>query len=675
MSINSLRKIGAGVVLFAFCTMTFAQNTGFDASRMNKSIEACDNFYQYANGTWLKNTQIPAAFPAYGSFDILQDRNTELSRDILEAAMKNSKAAKNSSEQLIGDYFAACMDTAAIEKNGAKPLDKYFKEIEAIKDANSLQAEIANLHRIGVSALFSFYASPDQKNSSINIASANQGGLGLPNRDYYTKDDSQSKELREKYVAHIAKMFELLGDSKTQAKANADAIMRIETRLAMASKTPVEERDPVANYNKMSIADADKVTTNFNWETYAAKLGAPKFADINLGQPDFFKEMNRMLADVSIADWKTYLRWNVLNTFAENLSKKFDDQNFEFYGKTLNGTAEQQPRWKRCTYSSDGAIGEALGQEFVKKNFTPEAKKRMDELITNLFAAYRERILKLDWMSEATRREALTKLAAIQRKIGYPDKLRGYAGLEIDRKSHFGNSIRAIEFSRHRNLQDIGQPVDKTRWGMTPSTVNAYYNSSYNEIVFPAGILQPPFFNFAADDAINYGGIGAVIGHELTHGFDDEGSQFDAAGNLKMWWTADDRKKFEEKTDCVSSQFNAFEVEKDLFANGKLTLGENLADLGGLTIAYEAFQKSMQGKPRPASIDGFTPEQRFFLGWAQVWAENERPEFARMLTQTNPHSLPKFRVNGPLSNLPQFAEAFSCKVGDKMVNQKQCQIW
>ncbi len=669
------RKMAAAFILATFCASTFAQNAGFDTSRMDKSVEACDNFYQYANGSWLKTTVIPAAFPAYGSFDILQDSNVGLSRDILETAMKNTQVAKGSDAQLIGDFYASCMNTGEIERAGAKPLDKLLKEINAVKDANGLPTEIANLHRVGVPVVFGFSAGSDLKNSSMNIANAGQGGLGLPNRDYYTKDDAASKELREKYVAYAARMFELAGDAPAPAKANAETIMRFETRLALASKTPVEQRDPNANYNKMSVAEADKITGNFSWENYAARLGAPKFAEINLGQTDFFKEVGKMLTDVPVADWKTYMRWTSLNGFAGWLSEKFDNESFEFYGKTLSGTTEQQPRWKRCTYRADNAVGEALGQEFVKKNFTPEAKKRMDELITNLFAAYRERIMKLDWMTDATRREALKKLQAIQRKIGYPDKLRGYAGLEIDRKSYFDNALRADEFSRQRDLQDIGKPVDKTRWGMTPPTVNAYYNSSFNEIVFPAGILQPPFFNFKADDALNYGSIGAVIGHELTHGFDDEGSQFDAVGNLKSWWTPEDRKKFDEKTACVSAQFDAYEVEKGLNINGKLTLGENLADLGGLTIAYTAFQKSIDGKPRPADIDGFTPEQRFFLGWAQVWAENDRPEFMRLLTKSNPHSVAKFRVNGPLSNMPQFADAFSCKTGDKMVSQKYCEIW
>jgi putative endopeptidase len=470
-------------------------------------------------------------------------------------------------------------------------------------------------------------------------------------------------------------MFELLGDKAEQAKQSADAVMKIEMRLALASKTPVELREPQNYYNKMSVADARKIMPNFSWEDYATNLGTPKFTEINLGEPDFFKEADRMLTDVSLADWKTYLRWSVLNNFAARLPKKFDDEDFNFNGTVLNGTTEQFPRWRRCTRATDNSLGEALGQEFVKKNFTPEAKKRMDELIDNLFTAYREHINKLDWMSDATRRQALEKLGMIRRKIGYPDKLRGYAGLNLDRKSYFDNQVRINEFTIRRDLQDIGRAPDKSRWGTTAATVNAYYNSNYNDITFPAAILQPPFFDFKADDALNYGAIGAVIGHELTHGFDDSGSRYDGAGNLKMWWTDEDRKKFEEKADCVTSQFSSYEVEKGLFINGKLTLGENLADLGGLSIAYDAFKKSLEGRPRPAEIDGFTPEQRFFLGWGQVWAENDRPEYARLLVQSDPHSLAEFRVNGPLSNMPQFAEAFSCKTGDKMMRQKQCQVW
>lgn len=672
---NIFRKLGCITLLLFLCTATFAQSAGWDLSRMDTSVEACNNFYQYANGNWLKNTPIPAAFPSWGTWDILVTRNRETARDILEESMKNTGAPKGSSVQLIGDYYATCMDLQGIEEAGAKPLKPYLKWIKKIKTAGDVQEVIARMHRLGIYPVFQFFAYADEKDSSITIANTYQAGLGLPNRDYYTKDDDKSKELRAKYVAHVARMFELLGDSPDQAKAAADTVMSMENRLALASKKPAELREPENYYNVMSTAEAGKLMGGFSWDHYAETLGAPKFSSINIGQPGFNAEAGKMLSDVPVENWKTYLRWNLINAAAGDLSKKFDDANFDFYSKTLSGTTEQLPRWRRCARASDNSLGEALGEEYVKKNFTPEAKKRMDELITNLFAAYKERIDKLDWMSDATRKQALEKLAAIKRKIGYPDKLRGYSGLKLDRKSYFTNSLRINEFITVRDLQDIGTKPDPMRWGMSAPTVNASYNSNYNAITFPAGILQPPFFDFKADDAINYGAIGTVIGHELTHGFDDSGSRYDAVGNLKMWWTDADRKLFEEKSDCVVTQFNGYEVEKGLFLDGKNTLGENIADLGGLSIAYDALMKSMDGKPRPANIDGFTPEQRFFLGWAQVWSENQRPEAARLQAQSDEHSLSRFRVNGPLGNLPEFSQAFACKVGDPMIRQKQCKVW
>ncbi|HEX3101027.1 MAG TPA: M13 family metallopeptidase [Pyrinomonadaceae bacterium] len=667
------RAACAGVI-FSFCLSAFAQS-GFDLRRMDSSVDACDDFYRHANGGWLKTAEIPAAFPSWGTWDILGTHLREVSRDLLQDAMKDTGAAKGTSAQLIGDFYASCMDEAAIEAAGAKPLDPYFKRIDAIHDVESLKDEMAKLGRVGVQAAFAVQAYPDQKDSTTNIANAFQGGLSLPNSDYYTKTDAKSQELRDKFVAHLARMFGLLGDDAATAKANADTVMKLEMRFAKASKNPVELRDPANYYNLMTVAQADKLMPGFSWDKYGAALGTPKFTKISIGEPDFFKEAAKMINEVPLAEWKTYLRWNLINAAASNLSKKFDDANFDFFSKTLNGVTEQLPRWRRCTRDTDNSLGEALGEEFVKKNFSPAAKKRMDELIDNLFAAYREHINKVDWMSDATRKQALIKLEAIKRKIGYPSKLRGYAGLQIDRKSYFDNSVRIGEFLTVRNLKDIGTPLDPTRWGMTAATLNASYNPNFNDITFPAGILQPPFFDFKADDAVNYGSIGIVIGHEMTHGFDDQGSQYDAAGNLKMWWTADDKKKFDEKANCVTKQFNGYEVSPGLNINGELTLGENLADLGGMAIAYDAFKKAMEGKPRPANIDGMTPEQRFFLGWAQVWAEKDRPEYERLIVQSDPHSLSAFRVNGPLSNFPQFAEAYQCKTGSKMVRDDRCKVW
>jgi len=676
MRINLLHKIWMGVLLAAFGVAALGQSGGgVDLSYMDTSANACDNFYQFANGAWLKKTEIPAAFPSWGAGRMLQERNNDVLRQILDESAKNTKAAKNSDAQLIGDFYASCMDEAAIERDGAKPLDAYLKQIDAMKSANDLPRVLGRLQRVGVNAAFGYFVYPDFKNSASNLAYAWQGGLSLPNRDYYTKTDEKSQKLREQFQEHVARMFQLLGDAPEQAGAHAAAVMKFEMRLALSSKTPVELRDPAGSYNKKTFAELKAATPDFDWATYIDALGSPKITEVNLAHPDFFKTFDAMLKDVPLEDWKTYLRWQLLTAAAPYLSKNFADENFAFFRKTLSGVTEQQPRWRRCAGWTDAQLGEALGQEFVKRNFTPEAKRRMNELVSNLFAAYRERIQKIDWMSDATKVQALAKLAAFQRKIGYPDVLRGYRGLSIDRQSFFGNVFRATEFAGVRDLQDIGRPVDRTRWGMTPPTVDAYYNPTYNEIVFPAGILQPPFFDEKSDDAVNYGHIGAVIGHEITHGFDDQGSQFDASGNLKMWWTPEDRKRFEEKADCVVKQFGGYEVDKDLFINGKLTLGENIADLGGVIIAYNAFKKSLEGKPRPANIDGFTPEQRFFISYAQAWLRKTRPEAIRLQVQSDPHSISNWRAMGPLSNMPEFAEAFQCKVGDRMVRETPCKVW
>jgi putative endopeptidase len=670
-----IRFATACVVVVAVSVSIFAQNKGFDTSRMNKSVEACTDFFEYANGTWLRETQIPASESRWGTFNILADNNNALLREVLENAAKTKNAPAGSDAQLIGDFYASCMDEAAIEKAGAKPLEPFFKQIERLKSADEMARLVAAMHNAGLPALFGFGGGPDIKNSSMNIANASQGGLSLPNRDFYTNTDARSEETRRKFVEYATNLFKLLGDSETQAAANAKTVLEIQTRLAKASLAPVELRNPDNRYNKMTVAAAQGITPNFSWTTYMTARNAPAAAELNVGQPNFFKELNAMLKDVPLENWKTYLRWMSVNAAAPSLSKPFVDENFNFYGRFLAGAKEQQPRWKRCVQATDANLGEALGQEYVKRAFTPEAKKRMDELINNLFAAMKERINNLEWMSDATKTEAQKKLSTFKRKIGYPEVLRGYKGLEVKRDSYAANVLRSGQFQVKRNLADIGTPVDRTRWAMSAPTVNAYYSGVFNEIVFPAGILQPPFFNFQADDAINYGAIGGVIGHEISHGFDDSGSRFDAEGNLRMWWTADDRKKFEERAACVVNQFNAYEVQPGLFKNGKLTLGENIGDLAGLTVAYDAFMKSMEGKPRPANIDGFTPEQRFFLGWAQVWAGKYSPEAEILQVKTNTHSLPRWRVNGPLSNMPQFAKAFGCKAGDRMVRTDSCLIW
>ena len=674
MRTKYFRFITAFAILLSIYTSTMAQSSGFDTSRMDRSADACDDFFQFANGTWVKNTEIPASQSRWGSFNILAENNRDILKGILEGNA-GKKAAAGSDSQLIGDFYASCMDEAKIEKAGITPLRTMFKEIDKMKTSKDVEREIATLHNSGVGVLFGFGAGQDLKNSSQVIANVGQGGLSLPNKDYYTKDDAKSVETRAKFVEYMTNMFKLVGDKPEVAAVNAKTVMDVQMRLALASLAPVEMRIPENRYNKIAFADAQKVTPDFSWAEYVAARGVAPLTEINLSQPKFFAAVNSMLKDRPITSWKTYMRFMVLNQAAGALSKKFVDENFDFYSRYLNGTKEQQPRWKRCVAATDNNVGEALGTEYVKKAFTPEAKARMDQLISNVFAAMKERIGGLEWMSAETKPKAIEKLNAIRRKIGYPDVLRGYKGLVVDGKSYFANVRRSGQFQVRRNLDDINKPVDRTRWGMTPPTVNAYYSGSFNEIVFPAGILQPPFFNFAADDAINYGGIGGVIGHEISHGFDDQGSKFDFEGNLKSWWTAEDRTKFDERASCVADQFSKYEVQPGLFINGRLTLGENIGDFAGLTIAYTAYEKSLDGKSRPANVDGFTPEQRFFLGWAQVWAAKSTAEAERSQVLGDPHSAARWRVNGPTSNMPQFAKAWGCKAPAKMIRPNACLIW
>jgi putative endopeptidase len=673
----NFRLAAAALLACALGLSAAGQNRGFDKSRTDANTPACTDFYQFANGTWLKATEIPAAYPSWGSFNILAENNRKTLRDILEESAKNRAAKAGSNEQKVGDLYATCVDETAREAAGAKPLAPYLARIDKIDSVKALGAELASLHRSGFPALFGFGSGGDFKNSSMNIGNAVQGGLSLPNKDYYTKTDEQSVKLRESFTRHVANMFQLLGDSPAAAAKNAQTVMAIEMRLAQNSRGPVELRDPTTQYHMLSTADLDHLTPHFNWGDYFASLGLPRQTRINMQHPEFFAAADKMFADVPPADWKTYLRWNVVNNAAGALSSKFEDEDFNFNGKILQGRQEQYPRWRRCVSSVDSNLGEALGQVYVTRAFTPEAKRRMQTMVNNLIEAYRERLTKLDWMGDETRRAALAKLAAFKQKIGYPDKWIDYSALNVSRDSYAANLVRASEFAQRRDYNKIGKPVDLTEWGMTPPTVNAYNNWQRNEIVFPAGILQPPFFNPDADDAINYGGIGAVIGHEITHGFDDQGAKFDLAGNLKDWWTPADLKNFETRSECIVKQFDAFEVEPGLHETGKLVSGESIADFGGLTVAYYAFLKSLEGKPRPPAVDGFTPEQRFFLGWAQVWAEKSRPEYERLIAQSNEHPLGRFRVNGPLSNMPEFAAAFQCKAGDRMVRPKEdrCQIW
>jgi putative endopeptidase len=655
-------------------TSSERQSAGFNKSELDSSTNACVDFNQYVNGTWLKNNPIPPAYSSWGVANVLNEQNRDMLRAILDKAAK-SDAKPGSNDRKIGDYFMSCMDEAKIEAEGLKPLQQELDKIAAIKDVAELQAEISHLHALGLAPLFAFGSAQDRKNSEEVIAAAYQGGLGLPDRDYYLKDDPKSKEIREKYLAYVQKVFELSGDSAETASAKARSVIELETRLASASLTRVQRRDPDLTYHRMTVKEASDLTPAFAWSQYFSALGVPANTAINVAMPDFFKEVDKDLKDAPLASWQNYLRFNTINAAAPSLSTKFVDANFDFYSRTLRGTKEQLPRWKRCVAATDRALGEALGQAYVKEAFPPAAKAKMIEMVNNLADALGSDIKGLDWMNDATKKAALAKLNAFMRKIGYPDKWRDYSSLTVDRGPYAQNVLRSRVFETRRDIDKIGKPVDRTEWGMSPPTVNAYYNPSMNEIVFPAGILQPPYFDLNRDDAYNYGAAGSVIGHEMTHGFDDQGSKFDAKGNLVNWWTPEDLKNFQKQAECIQKQFEEF-VVGDVHTNGKLVSGESIADLAGLKIAYAAYMKSQQGKPREL-IDGLTPEQRFFIGYARGWAGIARPEAERLQATTDPHPLDRFRANGPLTNMPEFAAAFGCKAGDAMVRpaDKRCVVW
>jgi putative endopeptidase len=648
---------------------------GLDPTNFDTSIKPGDDFYQYANGNWLRQNQIPSTESAWGSFNELHEKNNQILRGIMEEAAKGT--AKESYKKKIGDFYFTAMDSVTLNKNGAKPLAEEFALIDNIKDTKQMLSVISHENVYGIRPLFSFFVYQDMKISTQMAAYIGQGGLGMPDRDYYTNEDEESKQLQQEYLKHISKMFVLLGDAPAKADKNAQSIMRIETALAKASMTRVEQRDMEAQYNKKTIAEVQAITPSIDWNKFLAEVSVKGMNEIIVAQPKFFAEVENQLKTTSIEDWKTYLKWNVVNSMADVLSDNFVKQNFEFYGKTLSGTPEMKPRWKRALGATDAALGDAVGQAFVEKTFSPESKKKINDMVDNLTYAFQERIKSLDWMTPATKEQAQKKLSTIIRKLGYPDKWKDYSTLEITRESYAKNYMRANEYEWKRMVNKIGKPVDKTEWGMSAPTINAYYNPSINEIVFPAGIMQPPFFTPDADDAINYASIGAVIGHELTHGFDDQGAMFDAEGNMKNWWSAEDMQKFQTKTKMVEEQFSSYEPLTGVKVNGKLTLGENIADLGGLNMAYQAYKHSLKGKPEPPKIDGFTGEQRFFLGWATIWRWNARDEYMKQMVMTNPHSPGKFRVNGPLSNMPEFYAAFDIKEGDKMYKpaEQRAKIW
>ncbi|MGH7983085.1 MAG: M13 family metallopeptidase [Candidatus Udaeobacter sp.] len=651
-----------------------------DPKNMDTSVKPGDDFFRYANGAWIKRTEIPPEYSRWGAFNQLIERNNDALHDIAEKAQNTKVDPRMAPEpEKVGDFYASGMDEQTIESLRTKPLDAEFKAIEAINDRASLLKEIAHLHSIGINVLFDFGAEPDAKDSTRELAQTGQGGLGLPDRDYYTKTDDASKKLRDQYVEHVAKMLTLLGDPAAKASDEAKKILALETKLAQASRTRVQLRDPIKNYNKMPVKQLQDLTPDWNWNNYFNILNLLAPQDVNVQQPEFFKTADQLFKDASMDDWKAYLRWHLINATASDLSKDFVDENFNFYDRILRGAQQIKPRWKRVIMSEDGAIGEALGKLYVAFYFPPEAKARALELVNNLKEALADRIKTLEWMDQPTKQQALKKLAAMQVKIGYPSKWLDYSLLQIDRGPYVLNEMRSAQFEANRELNKIGKPVDPTEWGMTPPTVNAYYNPNRNEIVFPAGILQPPFFYANADDAVNYGGIGAVIGHEMTHGFDDQGREFDAAGNLRDWWTPKSADEFKKRSTAIVQQFNEYQPLPGLHVNGELTQGENIADLGGVKLAYAALQKALAKHPeeRNQKIDGFTPEQRFFLSFAAIWRQKSRDEDQKLRLTTDPHSPAQFRVNGPLSDLVEFQKAFNIPDGSPMVRSadKRVNIW
>lgn len=664
-SINRLHKpIAMSAMILAaiagFSGIASAQS-GFDVSKIDRSEDPCANFFMFANGAWYKSTEIPADRSTWGSWAELSERNLKDLKTVLEKA-STSNAAHGTLEQKVGDFYKAALDSAGIEAKGITPLGGELAKIAAISDTKGLIDEFAHLQGLGIKVPFALDVYQDAKNSTRNIVQLSQSGLGLPDRDYYVNDDADSKELRAQYQTHVANMLKLLGDSDADATKKSATIMAIETRLAHASMTQVQQRDPDSTYNITTVAKLKVDAAGFDWDRYFAQIKVTDPGDINCNQPLFNIEVAAMITAVPLADWKDYLRWHLIDQAAPYLGAAFVNEDFAFNGKILSGRKELRPRWKRAMGTTDNYLGEMVGKLFVENFFSPESKKHAEQMVLNLISALRDRLAAIDWISDTTRKRAFEKLNAIKYKIGYPDKWRDYSKLDIQSDSYVLNVLRASEFEFRRNLDKLGKPVDRGEWFITASTINAYYASSLNEIVFPAAILQPPFFDANADDALNYGGIGSVIGHELTHGFDDEGRKYDADGNLTDWWTPADAESFEKRANMIREQYDGYVAVDTLRVNGKLTSGENIADLGGLKIAYYAYQKSIEGK-RPPDMDGFTPEQRFFLSFANIWRSKIRDEAAKMYLGIDPHSPDKWRVNGTISNLPEFAKAFGCTAG------------
>lgn len=649
---------------------------GIDLSDLDRKAEPCSDFFQFANGTWRANNPIPASMSRWSKRWQAGESSKDKLKEILEVAALE-KAAKGSTEQIIGDYYGACMDESRVNARGMDPIKPWFARIDAAHDITSLQLVMAEMHDILVQVPFGFGGQQDPHKPSWVLADLGASGLGLPDRDYYLKPEARFKETREKYVEHVTAMFKLAGWDQKSAAAASQTIMAMETKLAEASLDNVALRDPAASDHNTTFTQLQAMAPHVDWAAYFKHKQIPTDVDMNVDQPKFMQEVDRQMQQTPLADWKVYLKWQLLDSVANSLSAPFVEENFAFNGKYLAGTTEMKPRWKRCVESTDQYLGEALGQKYVEKYFPPEAKARMQEMVRNLLAAMRDDILSRPWMSDDTKEKAMAKIATFNPKIGYPDKWKDYSHVAVRRDAFFEDMIAGRKFVEEDDRTTIGQTVDRSRWGMTPPTSDAYYNPLLNEIVFPAGILQPPAFDMKAVDAVNYGAIGVVIGHEISHGFDDEGAQYDYLGRLRNWWTEADLKDFQARAACVADQFDHYYIEKDIHHNGKLVLGESIGDLGGAKIAYLAYQKSIEGKPRPADLDGFTPEQQFFIAWGQFRGDEIRPEAQRLMVQSDPHPIAKYRVIGPLSNLPEFQKAWSCKADAPMVRPegKRCDVW
>jgi putative endopeptidase len=675
-----MRLLKALQSLFLLSPFLFSQTSplhGIDVTDLDRKVDPCNDFYEFANGSWRANHPIPPTMVRWSRRWESGETTKGKLKEVLEAVQLGKNASKGSTEQIIGDYYGACMDETRVNARGIEPLKKRFAQIDAVKDSAGLQPVLSDLHDVLITVPFNLFASTDPHKPTWVLADLGASGYALPDRDYYLKPDARFKEAREKYVAHIARMFTLIGWDEKSSAAGAQTVMKMETGFAEASLDKVALRDPSTTDHNTTFAQLQALTPHFDWSDYFKHKQLAQDVDMNVDQPRYMQEFERQLQQTSLADWKVYLKWQALNSIAEALTAPVVEEDYAFFGKYLRGQAEMKPRWKRCVESTDQLLGEALGKKYVEEYFPPEAKARAQEMVRNILAAMRDDILSRPWMNDETKERAMAKIATFNPKIGYPDKWKDYSKVDIRRDAFFEDYLAGRRFVVHDDLETVGKPVDRGRWSMTPPTSNAYYNSLWNEIVFPAGILQPPGFDNNAVDAVNYGSVGVVIGHEISHGFDDQGAQYDYLGRLRNWWTDSDLRQFKERGACVVDQFDNYFIEPGVHHNGKLVLGESIGDLGGAKTAFLAFQKSLEGKPRPPDIEGFTPEQQFFIAWGQWRGDAIRIEEQRVMMQSDEHPIGKYRVDGPLSNLPEFQKAFSCKVDAPMVRaaDKRCEVW